>query len=152
MEPNQSRSIRILILVLVIFTGLLLSGCASTGKGKEAGSEPESDQQGAEQEAAVQEPGGSSAEADQQTVVYAGGSKENPQRRGSGIGAGEGGFQRYAASIRQALGRIVPEQMAEWNWRRISTVVVGLLMMSMIYGLAFALGRLPLRRGRAGGG
>lgn len=147
-----SRSLPLRILLFVVCTGLLLSGCASTGKGKEDGAEPESEQQAAEQEAAVQESGESTTEAGPQTVAGTRGSGENPQGRTAGAAAEDARFQQYAASVKQALDRILPEQLAEWNWRRISTVVVGLLMMSMIYGTAFALGRLPLRRGRAGGG
>jgi hypothetical protein len=151
MKPNRSHTFRILLVVVTVCIGLLLSGCASTGKGKEDGAEPESEQQAAEQEAAVQESGESTTEAGQQTVVSTGGSRDNPRGRGSGTVAGDGRFQQYTASVKQALDRILPQKLAEWNWRRISTVVVGLLMMSMIYGGAFALGRLPLRRRRTGG-
>jgi hypothetical protein len=148
METKRTLSFRILLVVVAVCLGLLLIGCASTGKGKEDGAE--SERQAAEQEAVVQETSGSSAQADQQTVASAGGSKDNPQGRTAGAAAEDGRFQQYTASVKQALDRILPQKLTAWNWRRISTVLVGVLMMSMIYGTAFALGRLPLRKGRAG--
>ena len=130
------------LVITLLLTALPLAGCAATDT---TATTP------AEQEAAAQETSGSSARADQKTVAGTGGSVNKPQARTAGAAAGDGRFQQYTASVKQALDRILPQKLAAWNWRRISTVVVGLLMMSVIYGGAFALGRLPLRKGRAGG-
>jgi hypothetical protein len=83
----------------------------------------------------------------QQTpAAYTGGSGDRAIVSGTGTNTGEAIFPRVAASLFETLDRIVPGTLSELNWNRIATVVVGLLFIAMIYGLAFALGRLPARR------
>jgi hypothetical protein len=154
MKTNRPLTIKIATVALALLTGFILIGCASIGEGKADAQEEESSQQIDEQESAVAESNGSSAEAGQEIAVSAGISGDESQVQEARHKAGESWFQPLTASLAQALGRIFPNTLSGMNWNRIATVLVGLLIMSMIYGLAFAIGRLPLRRRRAevGGG
>ena len=155
MKPNQSRMITILVVALVVYTGLLLSGCASIGDEKEAGAEMESSGKTEQQSAAGEEAGGSPPELRTESVANTAGSGEKHRVSDDSVDAGGERSTNSAAYLLEALERILPGTLPELNWNRIATVVVGLLIIAMIYGLAFALGRLPARRrsaaGRGGG-
>jgi len=144
------------MVVLAIFIGFLLCSCATTGDGKVAEPDTEAPGQGENQSAAVAEASSGNPEASEEPVVETAGSGEQSQVAKAGLDSGEDPVRQSAAYILQALERILPGKMPELNWNRIATVVVGLLFMAMIYGLAFALGRLPARRrsvaARGGGG
>ena len=155
MKLNRSLMITILMVVLAICTGILLSGCASTGDGKDAGSEMESPRQIDNQTTALKETSGSNPEVRKEPVVNTGGSGEKPHVQAASLKADKDLFKHNAMYLKQALDRILPTTLAEMNWNRIATVLAGILVLSMIYALAFGLGRLPLRRrgaGRRGGG
>jgi len=140
--------ITILMVVLAICTGILLSGCASIGDGKDAGPEMESPQRIDKLNTAPKETSGSCpAEVPKEPVVNTGGSGEDPPVQEASLKADEDMFKHNAAYLKQALGRIFSTTLPEMNWNRIATVLAGILMISMIYGLAFWLGRLP-HRGR----
>jgi uncharacterized protein YceK len=155
MKLNRSLMITILMVVLAICTGILLSGCASIGDGKDAGQEIESPRRIDNQTTALKETSGSSPEVRKEPVVNTGGSGEKPHVQEASLKADEDIFKHNATYLKQGLDRILATTLPEMNWNRISTVLAGILMISMIYGLAFGLGRLSLRRrgaGRRGGG
>jgi hypothetical protein len=152
MKLNRSSMIAFLVVVPALCTAILLSGCASTGRGKDTAPEQESSQQVEEESSAVEtestavaEAEDSSPEVRQEPVVYTGGAEEKPQAREAAPVSGEDRFQQYATSIKEALDRLLPGVVPEMNWNRIATVLVGMLVLLMIYGLAFWLGRRPLR-------
>ena len=147
--------IAILIVVLAICTGILLSGCASVGDGKDAGPEMKSPRRIDKLSTALKETSGSSPEVRKEPVVNTGGSGEKPQVQEASLNAEKDMFMHNATYLKQALDRILHTTLPEMNWNRIATVLAGILVISLIYGLAFGLGRLPLRRrgsGRRGSG
>jgi uncharacterized protein YceK len=150
MKLNRSLMITILMVVLAICTGILLSGCASIDNGKDAGQEMESPQRIDNQTTALKETSGSSTEVRKEPVVNTGGSGDKPHVQAANINADEDMFKYNAMYLKQALDRILSTSLPEMNWNRIATVLAGILFMSMIYGLAFGLGRLPARRRSAG--
>ena len=151
MELNRSLMITILLVVLAICTGIVLSGCASIGKGKEdAGPAAESPQRIENQSTAVEETSGSSAEVRMEPVVYTGGSGGKTNVQAVSRNTDKDVFTDGATSLKQALERILPTTLPEMNWNRIGTVLAGILFLSMIYGLAFGIGRLSARRRDAG--
>jgi len=155
MKLNRSLMIAILIVVLAICTGILLSGCASVGDGKDAGPEMKSPRRIDKLSTALKETSGSSPEVRKEPVVNTGGSGEKPHAQAANLNADEDMFKHNTTYLMQALDRILPETLLEMNWNRIATVLSGILVISMIYGLAFGLGRLPARRrgtGRRGSG
>lgn len=158
MKLNRSLMITVPLVVLAICTGILLSSCASIGDGKDAGPEEESPQRIDNQTTALKESSGSSSEVRKDPVVNTvntSGSVEKPHAQEASLNADKGVFKNNAMYLKQALDRIFPGTLPELNWNRIGTVLAGLLVISMIYGLAFGLGRLPLRRrgvGRRGEG
>jgi hypothetical protein len=132
--------------VLVIWTGVLLSGCASLGDGKNAGSETESQGQTDNPGTPLETTSGNNPETRTEPVVNTGGSGEQQPVQAANLNANKDMFKYNAMYLKQALDRILPTTLSEMNWDRITTVLAGLLVISMIYGLAFGLGRLPLRR------
>ncbi len=155
MRLNRSLIVPILVVVIVICAGILLSGCASVADGKDAGAKRESSPGSDNRRTAAKEAGGSSAEVARKPVSYTGGSGEKQRAQAANLKAGKGTFTRNAGYIKQALDRILPATLPEVNWNRIATILTGILVMLMIYGLAFGLGRLSARRrgvGRRGGG
>jgi hypothetical protein len=155
MKLKRSLMITILMVVLAICTGILLSGCASIGDGKDAGPKQESPPRIDNQSTSVAEASGSSPEVRKNPVVNTGGSGEKANLQTTSLNADKGTFEHNAAYLKQALDRILSTRLPEMNWNRIATVLVGLLMISMIYGLAFGLARLPARKrgaDRRGGG
>jgi uncharacterized protein YceK len=146
MKLNQSQLITILMVVLAICTGILLSGCASIGDGKDAGPKMESPQQIDKQSTAVEETSASSPEVRKEPVVNTGvntaGSGEKSYVQQASLKGDEDGFEHTATYLMQALERILPATLPEMNWNRIATVLVGILVILMIYGLAFGLARL----------
>jgi uncharacterized protein YceK len=146
MKLNRSLMITILIVVLAICTGILLSGCASIGDGKDAGPKQESSERSGKQSTSVAEASGSSPEVRKDPVVNTSGSGEKAHFQTVGFNADKGMFEHNAAYLKRALDRIRSTTLPDLNWNRIATVLVGLLFISMIYGLAFGLARLPARR------
>jgi hypothetical protein len=124
----------------------LMNGCASVGDAKEQGQEEAVSTQTEETGAEAQQANESKTEVSQQPKaksVVDGGSRSVPE---AGPKTETGGFQQYAASVKEALSRFLPKKLSELNWYRIATIVVGIVMMGLIYGLAFALARLPQRK------
>jgi len=155
MKLNRSLMITILMVALAICTGILMSGCASIGDGKDAKPELESPGRIDNQTTALKETSGSSPEVRKEPVVNTGGSGEKPQVQEASLNAEKDMFMHNATYLKQALDRILHTTLPEMNWNRIATVLAGILVISLIYGLAFGLGRLPLRRrgsGRRGSG
>jgi hypothetical protein len=146
MKPNRSRILTISTVVLALFIGFLMCSCATTGDGKTAEPDAEAPGQTGNQSTAADQSSGSSQAVKMEPVAYAGGSEQKQRAREAGLTDEEGGFQQYAASVKQALERVLSGKLTELDWNRIATVAVGLLFMAMIYALAFALGRLPARR------
>lgn len=146
MNPNKSRIVTIPLVVLAIFIVLLLCSCATTGDGKAAEPETEASGQSENQSTAAEQSSGGSPAVEKQPAAYTGVSEQKQGVQEVGVTGEENGFQQYTASVKQALERILSGKITELNWNRIATVVVGLLFMALIYGLAFAIGRLPARR------
>jgi uncharacterized protein YceK len=152
MKPKRSITTTILLVVLAICVSILLSGCASTGKRKDTEPVTKSSEETGKQGVAAEQSSGVSPEATKEPVAYRGTGAANQAKRVQDAGArpGKEGLKQYAASLRQALDGILPEKLSELDWNRITTILVGLLILFTIYGLAFALGRLPARKQRAG--
>ena len=150
MKHNRSKIATILVIVLVICTGILLNGCASTGGGKNAESKQEPTVRSDSENTAATEASGSSPEVQKVHVVNTGFSGEKPPVQAADIDSGKDRFKDYSAYLGEVLERILPASLPDINWNRIATVLTGMLMISMIYGLAFGLARLPLRRQGAG--
>lgn len=150
MKQNRSVMITILVIVLVICTGILLNGCASTGGGKDAEPKQEPAGRSDNRNTAATEASGSSPEVQKVHAVNTGVSGEKPPVQAANIDAGKDRFKDYAAYLGEVLERILPGSLSDMNWNRIATILTGMLMIFMIYGLAFGLGRLPLRRQGAG--
>jgi len=152
MKLNRYLMITMVMVVLAICT--LLSGCASIGNGKEAGAKQESSQQIDNQSTAVEEEDGTSPEVRKEPVVNTEVSGEKPHIQAANLNADNVMFKHNAIYLKQALDRILSTTLPELNWNRIATVLAGILVILMIYGLAFGLARLPLRgqgAGRRGG-
>jgi hypothetical protein len=156
MKPNRSRILTIPMVVLALSIGFILCSCATTGDGKAAEPDAEAPGQTENQSTGAVQSSESSPAAKNQHVAYTGGSEQKQRVQEAGRTGDKDGFQQYAASVKHALERVLPEKLSELNWNRIATVVVGMLFMGMIYGSAFAIGRLPARRrtvaNRGGGG
>ncbi|UCF97610.1 MAG: hypothetical protein JSV89_20925 [Spirochaetaceae bacterium] len=155
MKLNRFIMIAILTVVLAICTGILLSGCASIGDGKDAEPKQETSRQIDNRSTAPTQASGSNPAVQKKPVVYTGGSGEKPHVQAANPSADKEKFMLNATYLKQALDRILPATLPEMNWNRVATVLAGILVISMIYGLAFGLGRLPARRrgaGRRGGG
>jgi hypothetical protein len=138
--------VTVLMILLALGTGILLSGCASINKRKDAEPETESPGQVEQQSATGEEARGSSPEVLGEPVVYTGSSGVKPYIQSDSRNTDEGSSTHNSAYLLNALDRILHGRLPELNWNRIFTILGGVLVMSMIYGLAFALGRLPARR------
>jgi hypothetical protein len=152
MKLKRSITTTVLLVVLAICVSILLNGCASTGKGKNSEPVTRSSAETGKQSVAAEQSSGISPEVAKEPVAYRGTGPINQSKhvQDAGLKPGKEGFKQYAASLRQALYGILPEKLSELNWNRITTILVGLLILFTIYGLAFALGRLPARKQRAG--
>jgi hypothetical protein len=139
------------MVMLVLFMNFLLCSCATTGDGKATEPDTEATEQSENRSTAADQSGGSIPVAETEPAAHGGGSAQKRGVQETGITGKDFGFQQFTASVKQALERFLPEKMPEWNWNRIATIAVGLLFMAMIYGLAFALGRLPARRRNVAG-
>jgi hypothetical protein len=146
MKPNHSRILTVPIIVVALFTVLLLCSCATTGEGKDAEADAEAPGQTENQGTAAAQSSESGPEANNQPVAYTGGVEQKQGVQEAGRADEKAGLQLYAASVKQALERVLSGKLTELDWNRIATVVVGLLFMAAIYGLAFVLGRLPALR------
>lgn len=170
MKTTRSLLIPFLILALVACIGMLVSGCASTGGGKDGEPEAESPRRGDERSASLDRK--SAAEPDPRPAVRpesrplastqpaagAGGSGgTGVAQQAAAAGAGEstveadrGVFRRLAASIKGALvDRFGSTAFPDMDWDRVGTVSVGVIFLLLIWGLAFWLARRPSRRQRA---
>ncbi len=155
MKLNRSIMITILTVVLAICTGILLSGCASIGDGKDAGPKQESSRRIDDRGTALKETSGSSPEVQKVPVVDTGVSGEKPRVQAANLNTDKDMFKHYATYLKRGLERILPGTLPEINWNGIVAALAGILVISIIYGLAFVLGRLPVHRrgaGRPGGG
>jgi hypothetical protein len=150
MKGNRYRTIAVTIVVLALCTGLILGGCASTGKGKEVVSEEGSPQQATGQTTAAGQTSGSNGQVRTETVAFTGGAAGNASVPGTGETAGQRGVQRFATSLVQGVERLFSRELPELNWNRIGTILGGIVALSLVYGLAFGLARLPMRGGGAG--
>jgi len=164
MEPKRSLMVSVLVVVVAIWAGMLLGGCASTGDPKDAGLGIQSPPPVDEATTAHTDTSGSQPEAQRsagipeapkQPVVKTGSSAEAPHVEEANPGTDETRFGQLAANLGPALQRILPEALRGMNWNRIVTVLGGLVAMALVWGLALWLARLPRRRygaGRAAGG
>jgi uncharacterized protein YceK len=145
MKLNRFLKIVILMVVLVICTGILLSGCASTGDKKDAGPEAKSPRRG-DKRSEEQESTGSSPEVQTVPVVGKGGSGEKPHFQEASLKTDEDRARHNAASLKQGLDRILPATLLGTEWNGEVTAVLGILAMALIYGISFKLARRPRRR------
>jgi hypothetical protein len=127
---------------------VLLSGCASMGGEKDAEPGMDSSEQIESSATASEDSAGSRLEGGEDPVVNTGGSGAPVQ--GNNRNREDDIFQNIAASVKQGLERFLPKTISAINWDRISTAVGGIVVLSLIYGLAFGLGRLPSRRRSTG--
>jgi hypothetical protein len=146
MKLNRTRTIAVLIVVLGICTGILLSGCATIGEGKDAESGTESSKQIDKGSSSVEETGAGSPEVRKTPVAHTNSAGGKQHVQVANQPTDKDMFKQNAMYLKQALDRILPETLSEMNWNRIATVFTGILLIAMIYGLAFGLGRLSHRR------
>jgi hypothetical protein len=146
MRLNRSQIVTILKRLLGLCAVVLLSGCASIGGEKDADPEVETNNLIESPATTPKESTGSSLEVSKEPVVNRGGSGQISPVQGNNRNVEGDIFGHFAASLKQGLERFLPETMPALNWDRISTAVGGIVVLSLIYGLAFGLGRLPLRR------
>jgi len=88
-----------------------------------------------------------------QPVVHAGGSGvsgQEPQAQSAGLKADENRLEHLAMFFQQRLERILPKALQDADWNQIASVLGGLVVVSLIWALAFWLARLPRRRRRVG--
>jgi hypothetical protein len=149
MKRKRSTMIAIITVVLTICTAILLSGCASTGGGKGAGRKQESALQN-DQKTALKETGASSSEVQKKPVAYKGASGKTARTQAASLNIAKDRLKHYVTSLKQGLERLLPGTLREIKWNGIIAVLAGIVVISMIYGLAFGLGRLPARRRGAG--
>ncbi len=120
MKLNRSMIITILTVVLAIFTGILLSGCVTTGAGEctepgqvvwDKDSDPKRDAPRwiDNRKAALKEAGVRASQIPKRYVVYMGVSEEKPDERGARFDAVEDMLKRYAVYLQAELDRILPE-------------------------------------------
>jgi uncharacterized protein YceK len=150
MKLKRSGAIAIFALVLAICTGILLNGCASTGGRKEAGPKQQSSQRSDNQTTAAKQTGGSGAVSQQAQAVKASFSGGSRRASAANVETGNGLLSHYATNLKQGLQRIFPGALPEINWDKVATVLAGIVVISLIYGLGFGIGRLPARRRGAG--
>jgi hypothetical protein len=136
----------VFLIICGILTGILLIGCASINSGKDTESEPESTQRIDNLSTASKDTSGSSSAVRKEPDTSAGGSGGKQIVPATESNVVNNMLKHNAAYLKQALDRILPETMSELNWNRIATVFTGILVIAMIYGLAFGLGRLSIRR------
>jgi hypothetical protein len=136
MKLNSAPVIGILMVVLAICGGALLSGCASTGGTKEAGTDAESPQTPENRSAALKQTSGSGSEVRKVPAISTGGSLKSDQD----------GFEPIATSLKQGTDRKLTKTQTGTHWNAEVIAVVGILAMSLLYWLAFRLARRPLRR------
>lgn len=171
MKLHRFWMIALSMAVLVVCMGFLLNGCASIGKGKKAGSETESARQSDERSPALKETSGSSPAAEKKSAVETPAAPEQertvkkavskPATAAKSVTAAKPAKapQGTAASkpVKKALpaaprhpGRpwtaILAETLKNLNWNRITPILMGTGVLALIYGLAFGLGRMHLRR------
>jgi hypothetical protein len=133
MKLRRSLLISILMVVLAICTGILLSGCASTGHGKDAEPEMESPRGIDKPSTAFEETSGSSLGVQTEPVVNTGVSGEKPQVQKASLKADEDRSKHNATSLKQGLERILPGSLSELDWNRIVTALGGIVAMSLIW-------------------
>lgn len=170
MKRNRSFLITILTVVLAMCSGILLNGCASTGGGKDAELEMQSpgttgggtEASGLEAQASpridtvtsvVKDTSMGSSPVRKQPVVHTGGSGlsgQEPQAQSAGLKADENRLEHLAMYFQQRLERILPKALQDADWNQIASVLGGLVVVSLIWALAFWLARLPRRRRRVG--
>jgi hypothetical protein len=120
MKLKRSTIITILTVVLSIFTGILLSGCVTTGSADctepgqivwDKDSDPKRDAPRwiDNRRAALKEAGVRASEIPKNYVVYTGVSEEKPDERAARFDAVEDMLKRYAVYLQQELDRILPE-------------------------------------------
>jgi uncharacterized protein YceK len=150
MKPNRSAMIAVLAAVLALCIAILLSGCASTGGRKEAAPKQESSQSSGTGATAAKQTGGSGAVSQQAQAVKASFSGGTRRAQAPGRETDSGVLSHYAANIKQGLARILPGALPGIDWNKALTVITGIVVISLIYGLGFGIGRLPARRRGAG--
>ena len=153
MKLKLSLTATILTVAVAAGACVFLYGCASTGDATGAAETGETspgtrvtEEQGSPGEQSSQ----SNPEARQETAAAAAGSDQIRHVREPGPDAEQDRSRPFAASLSQAVARILPGTLPDLDWNRIATILVGILMMASIYGLAFALARLPGRRRGSG--
>jgi len=120
MKLKRSTIITILTVVIAIFTGILLSGCVTTGSADctESGqivwdkdSDPRRDAPRwiDNRKAALKEAGVRASEIPKKYVVYSGVSEEKTDERAARFDAVEDMLERYAVYLQQELDSILPE-------------------------------------------
>jgi hypothetical protein len=120
MKLNRSTIITILTVVLAIFTGILLSGCVTTGSidcaepGQIVWDQDSDPKRDAPRwvdnwRAALKEAGVRASAIPNKYVVYMGVSEEKPDERAARFDAVEDMLKRYAVYLQQELDRILPE-------------------------------------------
>jgi hypothetical protein len=120
MKLKRSTIITILTVVISIFTGILLSGCVTTGSADctepgqivwDKDSDPKRDAPRwiDNRRAALKEARVRASEIPKKYVVYTGVSEEKPDERAARFDAVEDMLKRYAVYLQQELDTILPE-------------------------------------------
>jgi hypothetical protein len=150
MKQNRIGLAFIPMVVLAVYAGILVGGCASTGQAKQAGSEVGSLRPIDEPSTAPEVTSGSSPEKHEEPVVNTVGSGEKPQAQKAILKGDADRSKKDTVPVRKGADRVLFGRLSNLNWDRIVPVLGGIAVMSLIWGLAFWLARMPLRRRRAG--
>lgn len=157
MKRNRFLMLIWLLVALGLAAAVLLSGCASTGRGKDA--EPEAKapiQDPSSQDAsspsitaaagpAVAQKTASAPPARTEPVAANRGASATPKVQPASSEPGQEAPEPLAVRLKQTLARLFPNGLAGSNWNRIVTVVIGIGLMALVWGFAFWLARLPAR-------
>lgn len=150
MKPNRHLITTILKVLFTIFVGaLLLSSCATTGRGKEAGPQDESSSTPAASGSSVRQATATTPVAAKATAASTRVSAAKPAAQKAPAKTTVQQKAPRAATARRDWGRLFREALSGLDWNRVLVVVGGILGMAFFWILAFWLGRLRLRRGPA---
>jgi hypothetical protein len=152
---RRSVMIAVLTVLVAASTAILVMGCASLDEKKDAAAGAESGQESSQTTAAVSGAGGSKAKAlpvastagsPRNATAQQGGSKASGAASSRGKAGGDAGSTPRTPLLKNGVAGLLPKGLLEIDWDRAVPVVGGIIVLSLVWGGAFALARLPGRR------
>lgn len=150
MKPKRRLIATILkVLCASCVAALLLLGCATTGRDKEAGPEAKPGSQSAAPGTSVRQETALTPQSGKAPAVSTRVSTAKPAAQKLPAKPTAQAKAPRAASARRDWGRVFRDTLSGLDWNRVLVVVGGILGMAFFWILAIWLGRLPGRTGRA---